>query len=192
MRHAAAAALALLATGCVTPAPDAPPATARATSPLGGLFTRTSTADELVAYLDRIRGLGDSALNAEAARQKAAAQRDNSDIARVKAALALVLNHLSEEGDILALVEPVARRASADADLKAVASFLQALAGDRRRLRESATAAAATRLRDERRATEVQKQRADALQERAAQLQQKLDALTEIEKSLSDRQTPSR
>jgi hypothetical protein len=181
----------IAATACEAPAPQSQP---RAAAPsIAGFFSRSATtADELVAYLDRIRVLTDSALNAEATRQRALAQRENSDLARVKAALALALSQPAEEGDILALVDPVARRAGADADLKAMASFLQALAGDRRRLRESATAATARQLREERRAHEAQKQRADALQERAAQLQQKLDALTEIEKSLSDRQTPSR
>jgi len=59
----------------------------------------------------------------------------------------------------------------------------------------STTARAATagaRLRDERKARETEKQRAEAMQERAAQLQQKLDALTDLEKSLSDRSTPTR
>ena len=185
----------LAAAACETTAPQsAKSPQPRAAAPsIASLFGRgATTADELVAYLDRIRVLGDSALTAEAARQRALAQRENSDLARVKAALALALSHPAEEGDILALVDPVARKAGADADLKAMASFLQALAGDRRRLRESATAAGARQLREERRAHEAQKQRADALQERATQLQQKLDALTEIEKSLSDRQSPSR
>ena len=53
-------------------------------------------------------------------------------------------------------------------------------------------AAARTALRDERRTFEAQKQRAESLQERVAQLQQKLDALTELERSLSDRQAPTR
>ncbi|HUP28967.1 MAG TPA: hypothetical protein VM122_02250 [Usitatibacter sp.] len=192
MTRAAIVLAAVAAASCTALAPDAPSSSRPAASPVAGLFGRTSTsADELVAYLDRIRVLGESALAAEATRQRTAAQRDGSDLSRVKAALALALSQNSEEADILALVDPVARRAAADADLKAVASFLQALAGDRRRLRESATAANA-KLRDERRAHEAQKQRADALQERAAQLQQKLDALTEIEKSLSDRQPPGR
>ena len=184
--------LAVLAASCAAPAPESPSSPRAAASPMAGLFGRSSSsADELVAYLDRIRVLGESALATEATRQRNAAQRDGSDMSRVKAALALALSREAEEGDILTLVEPVARRASADADLKAMASFLQSLAGDRRRLRESATAAA-VKLRVERRAHEAQKQRADALQERAAQLQQKLDALTEIEKSLSDRQPPGR
>ena len=90
----------------------------------------------------------------------------------------------SEESEILALVEVTARKDSAERDVRIMASFLHALATERRRVKESA-AAAGVRLRDERRATEAQKQRADALQ-------QKLDALTELEKSLSDRQSSTR
>jgi hypothetical protein len=152
--------------------PPAPTSVATATS--------KSSAEELIAYLARIRGMGEGALAAEAARQK----REASDLARVKAALALSLAAQSEEGDILALVEAPARKENIDADVRAVASFVQALATERRRLKESAAATGA-RLRDERRAHEAQKQRAETLQ-------QKLDALTELEKSLSDRQVPSR
>jgi len=76
-------------------------------------------------------------------------------------------------------------------EAREMASFLHVQLVERRRLRESA-AAADKNLRDERKATEAQKLRADALQERVAQLQQKLDALGEIEKSLSDRQTKGR
>jgi len=139
-----------------------------------------SSAEELVAYLARIRGMGESALVAEAARHK----REASGLGRVKAALALSLTAQAEESDILALVDAPARKENIDADVRAMASFVQALATERRRLKESA-AASAVRLRDERRAHEAQKQRTETLQ-------QKLDALTELEKSLSDRQVPSR
>ena len=159
----------------------------------GALFPASggASAAELVRYMDGLRGMDEGALAAEATSQRLAAARDSSGVARVKAAIALTLMHPAEEGEILALLEPVAKRDSPDADLRTVASFLQSMAIDRRRLRESA-AAAGSRLRDERRAHDAQKQRADALQERAAQLQQKLDALTELEKSLSERQPPSR
>jgi hypothetical protein len=89
------------------------------------------------------------------------------------------------------VVERGARWASADDDVRALASFLLVQSAERRRLKEG-VAAAGGRLREERRAHEAQKQRADALQERAAQLQQKMDALTELEKSLSERQVPTR
>jgi len=58
------------------------------------------------------------------------------------------------------------------------------MALERRKLRQRANAAAGE-LREERRVAETQKQRAE-------QLQQKLDALTELEKSLAQRETPPR
>lgn len=153
---------------------------------------RVTAGGELVAYLARIRDMGDRALAAEASRQRAAARgASGAELASVKLGLALSLSPTGEEAEIIALLEPVARRESADDDVRAMASFLLVQAAERKRLKEGA-AAAGSRLRDERRATEAQKQRADALQERAAQLQQKIEALTELEKSLSDRQTPNR
>jgi hypothetical protein len=147
--------------------------------------------DELLAYMGRLAAMGGSALPGEAARQRELLQRNPSDVTRVKAALALAMANPAEDGELHALVDPVARASGGDADVRAVASFLQVVAAERRRAREN-LASAATKLRDERRSAETQKQRADALQEKAAQLQQKLDALTEIEKSLTDRQEPPR
>jgi septal ring factor EnvC (AmiA/AmiB activator) len=165
------------------------PASDASAAPSAGTAGR-SNAEELVGYLARLRGMNEGGLAAESTRQKQLATRAPDDVARLKAALALTLAQ-GEESEILALVDPVARKENAPADMRAMASFLQVLANERRRLKESATAAR-TSLRDERRALEAQKQRADALHERAAQLQQKLDALTELEKSLSDRPPPSR
>jgi hypothetical protein len=166
------------------PASPAPPVVERS-APAGA-----SSAEELVAYLSRLKSLSENALNAEANRQRQAAHRDPSDLSRVKAAMALTLSPNAEETDILALVDPLTK-AKTDADVRAMASFLQGIALERRRLKESAAAAGA-RVRDAQKARDNEKQRADALQERAAQLQQKLDALTDIEKSLSDRTTPPR
>jgi hypothetical protein len=152
---------------------------------------RPAYASNLGAYLVQLRGMDEAKLAAEAARQRAAAARDASDLARVKAALALSLAPRGDEAEILALVDPVVSRSGAHGEVPAMASFLQAMATERRRLKESA-AAAGTRAASERRAHESEKQRADALQARADELQQKLDALSSLEKSLSDRPTPSR
>jgi hypothetical protein len=149
----------------------------------------SALSEDLVDYIARARGMNEAALAAEATRARQAATKDAGDLARVKAGIAVSLLPQADEAEILALVEPVAKR-DAPAPVKAMASFLQAQALERRRLRESAASARAT-LRDERRALETQKQRADALQERATALQQKLDALVELEKSLSDRQSPN-
>lgn len=181
--------IALLVVGaCATV--DGVPLVGSAAPSTPSLFGR-SPAEEVVGYVASLRVMNEGALAAEAARQRQAAVRQATDIARVKAAIALSLASPAEEGEILALLEPASKRDNGDGDLKAMASFLQVITTERRRLRESATTAG-SRLRDERRAHEAQKQRADALQERAAQLQQKLDALTELEKSLSDRPSPSR
>jgi hypothetical protein len=175
VKRACAALLACALAGCamvdrIAPASEAPPAVPVA----------RSSADELVAYLARLRALGESALAAEAARVR----RESGDLAKVKAAMALSLVPQSEESDILALVDPAVRKENSDRDVRAMASFLHVLATERRRLKESAAAAGA-KLRDEKRAAETQKQRADTLQ-------QKLDALTELERSLSDRPMPNR
>jgi hypothetical protein len=152
---------------------------------------RVTAGGELVAYLARIRDLGERDLAAETARQREAAKARGAELENVKLGLALSLAPPGDESEIIALMEPVTRKESVDDDVRAMASFLLVQAAERKRLKEGA-AAAGSRLRDERRATEAQKQRADALQERAAQLQQKIEALTELEKSLSDRETPSR
>jgi hypothetical protein len=170
-------------------APEAPPATPAAAAPAPRAASPAS--EDLAAYLARLRAMNEASLAAEAARQKQSAARTPDDLGRLKAALALALVPQSEENDIVSLVDPIVRKPGLPADVRLMASFLQASAQDRRRLKESA-AAARTTLRDERRAFEAQKQRADAMQEKAAQLQQKLDALTELEKSLSDRSPPSR
>ena len=102
-----------------------------------------------------------------------------------KAAIALLLAQYPEDAEILALMDS---RAESAGDAQMMASFLHVLAAERRRLRETL----AVRAREDRRAQEALRTRAEAAQERAAQLQQKLDALTALEKSLSERQTSSR
>jgi hypothetical protein len=192
MKYAALASCLALA-GCYTaptfePGPPNPSAATQLPARTAG--ARVTPGGELVAYLARIRDLSDKALAAETQRQREAA-RAGSDLEAVKLGLALSLAPSSAEGEIATLMEPITRRAPADDDVKAMASFLLVQSAERRRLKEGA-AAAGTRLRDERRAHEAQKQRAEALQERAAQLQQKIDALTELEKSLSERQVLTR
>lgn len=178
----AALALALLAScAWLMPEPGTPASSAAApTRP-------PSTADEFLTYMARLRTLDDVALLVETARQRELARKEPSDVARLKAALALSASPQSDEGEILLLVEPALRPGAAtDPDAQAMASFLQVMALDRRRLKEGA-ASANTRSRDDRKAMEAQKHRADGLQDRVGELQQKLDALTTLEQSLSKR-----
>jgi hypothetical protein len=179
VRLAACIAAGALAAGCAAPGPlatSAPEAAASGPSPSAGV----SYAEDIVAYLGRIRTMNEAALGAEAARMK----RDASDVARVKAALALSLSSQSDDAEVLDLVEPVTRRTNGDRDVRAMAAFVQAQASERRRLKLRATAAAGE-LREERKLAESQAQRAE-------QLQQKLDALTNLEKSLAERETKTR
>jgi hypothetical protein len=185
VRLAAALVAGFLLAACSTleslvPQPAATPTMARDPD------LRVTAGGELVAYLARIRDLGERALTAETARQREAARVSGSELESVKLALAMSLAPGSDEGEIATLMEPVSRKRTIDDDVRAMASFLLVQSAERRRLKEG-VAAAGSRLRDERRAHEAQKQRADALQERAVQLQQKIEALTELEKALSDR-----
>ena len=144
MRRALALSALLLESACGLVDRIAPPEDAAAATPVRAPGPAGKTAaEELVAYLARLRNMNDTALNAEAARQK----RDASDLARVKAALALSLSLQADEAEILALVDATARKEDADRDVKAMAGFLQAMAAERRRLKETAASANA-KLRD--------------------------------------------
>jgi len=175
LRTIASAGLACLMAACgamksAGEAQPSAPAAAAATTPATATATRSS-ADELLAYVAHVRALPEAGLAAEAARRR----REAGDVARLKAAIALAFSIHAEESDILALVEPLEKR-TADRDVRAMAGFLQAMALERRRVKENASA----RLRDEHKALDAQRQRAESLQ-------QKLDALSELEKSLSER-----
>jgi hypothetical protein len=177
VRLAAAALVALALAGCAS--------LGTSTTHLAPLAEPTRGGEALGTYLDELRGMSDARLAQEATRQrKLAAGSGASDLERVRAALALTLAPHDDESPILALVEPVAHSEKAAPDVRGMASFLQVLAMERRRLRESA-AAAGQKLREERQSREQERQRADALQ-------QKLDALSELEKSLSRRTPTSR
>jgi hypothetical protein len=181
MRYFATFLLATLLAGCALV-----PETSLGTRSAPAQPRAPSSADELVAYLARLRDLDETSLTLEATRQREFIKQQPGEMGRIK--LALVLTALqTEESDILMLLEPLGRESKGtDPDVQAMASFLQQMAQERRRLKEAA-ATAGTKARDDRRAYESQRQRAETLQERNAQLQQKLDALTNLEKSLSGR-----
>jgi hypothetical protein len=174
----------MLAAACAAPEPAAVSAAAPVNSSAPASASASagsaqSYAEDLMAYLGRLRTMNEAALAGEAARMR----RDASDLARVKAALALSLSSQGDEGDIIELVEPVTRRSTAS-DVRAMAVLLNANAQERRRLRQRA-ANATGELREERKLAEAHKQRAE-------QLQQKLDALTDLERSLAAREAQAR
>ncbi|MCW5592235.1 MAG: response regulator [Burkholderiales bacterium] len=109
------------------------------------------------------------------------------DLARVEAAMAAAMAPAPDDDLVLALVAPVlAAFPPAEPELRAMAGFLQGMASERRKLREGLAAAQAGS-REDRREAQAQRSRAEAQQERADRLQAKLEALTNLEKSLADR-----
>jgi hypothetical protein len=181
IRATLAAALVAFAAGC-------------ATSPTSPLFSRgppaapkLSPAEQILATLVRLKAMDDVALATEVAKARAAADAAPGDLAHLEAALALSVWPAADDAEILARLAPVLRESPpAPPEMRAMAGFLQGMVLERRKLRESTTAAAA-KSRDDRREALAQKQRADAQQERADRLQQKLEALTNLEKSLTNR-----
>jgi hypothetical protein len=146
-----------------------------------------SAADRLLAALAGLRSLDDGALSARIAAARAAAERSPEDLPRIEAAMAMSVAPVPDDAEIVTLLAPLMRVAPpVDPDLAAMAGFLHALAGERRKLRDGLQAASA-KSREDRREAQAQRQRADAQQERADRLQQKLEALTDLEKSLANR-----
>jgi hypothetical protein len=145
------------------------------------------TADRLLASLARLLALDESGLAAETARRRGELATSPTDIARVEAALAVAMTPSPDDAAVLALVAPVlAAFPPAEPELRAMAGFLQDMASERRKLRE-ALAAAGAKSREDRREAQAQRLRAEAQQERADRLQAKLEALTNLEKSLANR-----
>ena len=183
-RLVAVATCAVLAlAGCA--APETLPAPSRARAPAA---RQPSPADQLLASIARLKAMDDAAIAGEVARTRSLADASPGDLANLEAALALSAWHGAEDTEILARLAPVLRETPPQAlpEMRTMAGFLQGIVLERRKLRESAAAAAA-KSRDDRREALAQKQRADAQQERADRLQQKLEALTNLEKSLSNR-----
>jgi hypothetical protein len=168
--------LAATLAGCAI-APSTPPPPPRA----------PATAERLLASLARMIAMDEHALAAEASRARETAERGTDSFASVEAALALSMAAAPDDAQVLALVAPVlAAYPPVEPEIRAMAGFLQAIASDRRKLRDS-LATASAKSRDDRREAQSQRLRAEAQQERADRLQLKLEALTNLEKSLANR-----
>jgi hypothetical protein len=175
--------LAALAAGCAM-APPAPAPVARA--PVQAA-PAAHTADRLLASLARLLALDESGLNAEIARRRADLVANPGNLARVEAAMAVAMAPAPDDEQVEELVAPVlAAFPPAEPDLRAMAGFLQGMASERRKLRDG-LAAASAKSRDDRREAQSLRLRAEAQQERADRLQAKLEALTNLEKSLANR-----
>ena len=108
MRRAALVAC-LALPGCYS-LPSLEPVDSRASVAARAAGPRVTPGGELVAYLARIRDLDDKALASETQRQREAARAGKSDLEAVKLGLALSLAPPADEGEIVLLLDPVARR----------------------------------------------------------------------------------
>ena len=179
----AALALAALAAGCAMSPPAPVPA---AKAPVQAA-PAAHTADRLLASLARLLALDEAGLNAEIARRRDELASNPGNLARVEAAMATAMAASPDDEQVVALVAPVlAAFPPSEPDLRAMAGFLQGMGSERRKLRE-ALAAAGAKSREDRREAHAQRLRAEAQQERADRLQAKLEALTNLEKSLANR-----
>lgn len=165
MRSPAWLLLVLLA-GCATPAGGG-------AGPGGSC--RGGEVAELLAYPQRLRSLSAEELGAEHAAAVQALARQKSDVARLRLALLLLFPNTAFHDDARAqsLAEEVATRRNATGDLRPLAALIAGFAADQRRQEERAQRLAQKLLEEER--------RADALQ-------QKLEGLKAIEKSLLNRE----
>lgn len=129
-----------------------------------------SEAESLLLYHEHLRKLSSADLNREheGVKQALAGSGSNGNFSRVRLAMLLSLPGAGfrDDGRALGLLEPMLKESAASNEMRALAQLLYVLISERRRTEE--------RLKDEQRKTEG--------------LQQKLDALKSIEKSLLERE----
>jgi hypothetical protein len=183
------AALALLVAGCVTPPPEpeapevspqpaetvkeAPEPDARAAviAPQPGETPRRVRNDEverLLAYFENVRKLPPADLAREGESARAAFNRTRSDFDRARLALLLSIPNtaLNDDQRAFDMLDPLVKNPSSN--LHALAILVSAHVQERRRLESSM----------------------QNLQHNVQGLQQKLDALMSLERSLIDREQP--
>ncbi len=101
--------LALVLAACAA-VERAMPDALRPSPPTRERVVQTPSANELVAYMARLRGMNERALAAETARQREMARAQPGDLPQIKIAIALSLSSLTEESDVISLVDPIVRR----------------------------------------------------------------------------------
>ena len=146
------------------------------------------TADRLLASLARLLAMDEQRRSPPRSRAGAPSSREPGRTSPAwRPPWPLAMAAAPDDEQVLALVAPVlAAFPPAEPDLRAMAGFLQGMASERRKLRDG-LAAASAKSREDRREAQSQRLRAEAQQERADRLQAKLEALTNLEKSLANR-----
>ena len=153
-------------TGCTT----LPNTTDRCPKPEPVIITSTSDVDELLQYTTYLKKLSATDLNRELETTR---QKPKSDSSRLELAIIYSLPGLLTHDDAkaLAILDPLIKESSSTS-IKNLASMMITFIMENKRLEEN-TQVLTNKLKDE--------------QKQSAELQQKLEALKSIEKSLSER-----
>lgn len=113
--------------------------------------------------------------------------RDKSELTRLKLALLLASSANSDDGELMALLEPLVQDpASAKPEIRALATLMHGAAYERKRTKDS-LAAINTRLREAQKNQESGLARLEQQRRQIEDLEKKLNALKTIEKSLIQR-----
>ncbi len=156
-----------------------------------------SDAEQLLTYILQARMLSPAAFTLEKDRVRAEFAVEKSSHRRVKLAILMALSPpalapaaLAEEAELQALLEPLAFGSSASPEpaLRAIATLLQSVTQDRKRLREQLRDAVARGQATRREEASAQAE-ARILRIQVEDLEKKLNALKSIERSVTTRST---
>ena len=86
------------------PAPVTAPESAPVLAPLAG----RSTAQELMAYMGKLRTMNETSLAAETTRQRQAAQKQPTDVARLKVAMRILIGCIERSSSACSLEDNLA------------------------------------------------------------------------------------
>jgi hypothetical protein len=178
--------LSALAVGCATQ-PASMPALAPQPAPVSSVLIPPppNPTESIMAYVLKVRNMGNSVLTDEIQRERDALSRERNDLHRIKLAVLLIQTGNADETEVLALVDPVTQE-QVDPNLRALAVLLHTTLGERRRTRESLLSTQ-VRLREAQKTQESTQTRNDQLKKQVEDLERKLTALKSIEQSLIQR-----
>jgi hypothetical protein len=179
--------LTTLLMGCATPQPPAPVINkpAQPVIPVASPTHMPAQPElDLASYALKLKTLGPQPFQAELIQLRQQAREQPSYANRLRLALALWVSG-GDDVEIQALAE--SNQANlADTQLRGIGLLLASISGERRRNREL-QASSQTRSQEVRRTQESQQARLEALQRQIDELERKLAALRDMEKSLIQR-----
>jgi len=178
--------LSALAAGCAVQPTNVPTQTPQP-APVTAILVppAPNPTESIMAYVLKVRNMGNSVLTDEIQRERDALNRERTDIHRLKLAVLLIQTGNADETEVLTLVDPVTQE-QVDPNLRALAVLLHTTLVERRKTRES-LAITQGRLREAQKTQETTQTRNDQLKKQVEDLERKLTALKSIEQSLIQR-----